>query len=276
VTTLCLALLSSACCTAFVIQRSATTSLLLEGSKIKQSLNSLQFVNAHRQSVLCWSSSPSPDGEQKGDAVEASKRLKRRTRRRKVEAIEEEEEEEEEEMAVAEAPVLKSRQNSPVQLKVLDIREMEGGYAPGPTANEQFESNVRQVMTAGSTFMASSSSKKSSKPKKSPSFSNPQLDDSLAALLNDARRMQEEEDDVEVEIDEVGDLKAKIRNALSTVVTADFFVVLAFLVWFLSGIFCSSVLKDDTVQIAFNSKFILYNSRVPQYCKEMKHAKSDC
>jgi hypothetical protein len=45
------------------------------------------------------------------------------------------------------------------------------------------------------------------------------------------------------------------KNILSTIVTADFFFVCALLVWFLAGIFCSSVLKDDTVQIAFNSNF---------------------
>ena len=53
-----------------------------------------------------------------------------------------------------------------------------------------------------------------------------------------------------------GDAAANpLKNALSTLVTVDFFVVCGFLVWFLAGIFCSSVLKDDTVQIAFNSNF---------------------
>ena len=50
-------------------------------------------------------------------------------------------------------------------------------------------------------------------------------------------------------------IKSAIGNALSTIVTADFFVVCGFLVWFLLGIFCSSILKDDTVQIAFNNNF---------------------
>lgn len=65
--------------------------------------------------------------------------------------------------------------------------------------------------------------------------------------------MQLENDDVEEESG--SGTKATIRNALSTLVTADFFLVCAFLLWFLAGIFCSSVLKDDTVQIAFNSNF---------------------
>ena len=57
---------------------------------------------------------------------------------------------------------------------------------------------------------------------------------------------------------EEASVKTTIRNALSTLVTADFFVVCGFLLWFLVGIFCSSVLKDDTIQIAFNSKLLVF------------------
>ena len=52
------------------------------------------------------------------------------------------------------------------------------------------------------------------------------------------------------------DIKSKIRDVVSTIVTADFFVVCGFLLWFLAGIFQSNVLGDDTIQIAFNSKFV--------------------
>lgn len=45
------------------------------------------------------------------------------------------------------------------------------------------------------------------------------------------------------------------KNAISTLITADFFLICAFLVWFLVGIFASSVLKDDAIQIAFNNIF---------------------
>jgi hypothetical protein len=50
-------------------------------------------------------------------------------------------------------------------------------------------------------------------------------------------------------------MKETIFDILSTIVTVDFFVVLALLAWFLEGIFCSYLLKDDTVQIAFNMNF---------------------
>jgi len=44
-------------------------------------------------------------------------------------------------------------------------------------------------------------------------------------------------------------------SVLSNLVVADFFFVLVLLVWFVLGIFCSNVLKDDTVQLAFNGIF---------------------
>jgi hypothetical protein len=50
-------------------------------------------------------------------------------------------------------------------------------------------------------------------------------------------------------------VKEIIFEVISTIVTVDFFLVLALLVWFLAGIFCSYVLKDDAVQIAFNMNF---------------------
>jgi hypothetical protein len=83
------------------------------------------------------------------------------------------------------------------------------------------------------------------------------MDDSLQQLLEDAKRMQQE-NMTNKDNGEGGNVKTTIRNALSTLVTADFFVVCGFLLWFLVGIFCSSVLKDDTIQIAFNSKWNPY------------------
>jgi hypothetical protein len=46
-----------------------------------------------------------------------------------------------------------------------------------------------------------------------------------------------------------------ISKVLSTIVIVDFFVVLIFFVWFLLGIVSSYTIKDDTIQIAFNSNF---------------------
>ena len=77
---------------------------------------------------------------------------------------------------------------------------------------------------------------------------------SLEQMLADAKSMRSEKiektgEDFSVES------PTSLKNILSTIVTADFFFVCALLVWFLAGIFSSSVLKDDTIQIAFNSNF---------------------
>ena len=92
---------------------------------------------------------------------------------------------------------------------------------------------------------------------------------SFEQLLEDAKKMQEQEledkkdDDSNSSslINALGDsdgtsIKSVVGDALSALVTADFFLVCAFLVWFLVGIFCSSVLKNDFVQIQFNSKLL--------------------
>lgn len=79
--------------------------------------------------------------------------------------------------------------------------------------------------------------------------------DSLKKLLADAKRMR---GDVAKDGEDEGGLNGlndKIKNAISLVVAADFFLILALLVWFLAGIFCSYVLRNDTVQIAFNGIF---------------------
>lgn len=77
-------------------------------------------------------------------------------------------------------------------------------------------------------------------------------DDSLEQLLTDARRMRAAEPSDEAQ--EVT-TKEKIFDIISTIMTVDFFFVIALFIWFLVGIFCSYVLKDDAVQIAFNMQF---------------------
>lgn len=82
-------------------------------------------------------------------------------------------------------------------------------------------------------------------------------DDSLEQLLADARSMRAsstESDGKSVSTEETP-IRDKFFDVISTIVTIDFFLVLGLLAWFLLGIFCSYVLKDDTVQIAFNMNF---------------------
>ena len=79
-------------------------------------------------------------------------------------------------------------------------------------------------------------------------------DSSLEALLADAKRMRAKEAEENGEADGPS-IPSAIKSVISTIVTIDFFVVCALLAWFLAGIFCSYVIKDDTVQIAFNGIF---------------------
>ena len=62
-------------------------------------------------------------------------------------------------------------------------------------------------------------------------------DDSLEKLLEDARQMRQMESGKEIEEDTP--IKKSVKGIISTVVTADFFVVCALLAWFLAGIFCN-------------------------------------
>jgi hypothetical protein len=77
-------------------------------------------------------------------------------------------------------------------------------------------------------------------------------DSSLEALLADAKRMRQKEAELSDGSEEGFSIPSAIRGVISTIVTIDFFVVCALLAWFLAGIFFSYVVKDDTVQIAFN------------------------
>ena len=136
----------------------------------------------------------------------------------------------------------------PVEVKVQDIRDVVSGKAPvivpepQPVFEEDdddeleddeeyeyyYEEDDKEIIVGTSTTR----------------------DNSLEDLLADARKMRESNP----EVDEVS-IPGAIKNVISTILTIDFFVVCGFLAWFLAGIFCSYIIKDDTVQIAFNSNF---------------------
>lgn len=83
-------------------------------------------------------------------------------------------------------------------------------------------------------------------------YSSSSSSSSLEQLLADAKKMREDTETKEVSSEEES---LSVRSILSTIVTVDFFVVCGLLLWFLAGIFCSYIIKDDTVQIAFNGIF---------------------
>ena len=136
-------------------------------------------------------------------------------------------------------PDLKPRDDAPVELTIQDIRNVVSGksavgdYSPKQDTSERKASFYQRTVDD----------------------KNDSLDDSLKQLLADAREMRQDvvggsgEDDGSVSIPD------SFRNILSTIVTIDFFVVCALLIWFLAGIFASYVLKNDAVQIAFNGIF---------------------
>jgi predicted secreted protein len=216
---LCMALLMAPCSSAFVIQSRSSA----VGSYRAQP----QSFSATRRFIS------SSDNEA------ATPRKRRLKRKEAVPASEDEEED---------VPVVTSRPNSPVELKVQDVRDLvQGGRSkPDAGAKDTAMLTSNQVAAMKSATPGTGTS----------SFSNNQLDDSLAALLQDAKRMQAEDEDIPEDEKQSAAFKANFRNVLSTIVTADFFVVCGFLLWFVAGIFCSYILKDDTVQIAFNSKYL--------------------
>lgn len=154
------------------------------------------------------------------------------------------------EAAAAPIPEVKPREDAAVNLQVKDVRDLVGQYT---------------ASTSSSDAMMSSSVSESTSSASSSTQQQPSPDDSLEMLLQDAKEMQALEEKKESSKDasstseeggfSIGDT---LKSGLSTLVTVDFFVVCAFLLWFLAGIFCSYILKDDTVQIAFNSKWLSF------------------
>lgn len=128
-----------------------------------------------------------------------------------------------------------------VQLKVQDIRNLASGNSEQVLTESKLEVKDQGEDDDRSDSMVSVGM----------STTN---DNSLEALLADAKRIRESEASKSTESDEPSIPKA-IKSVISTIVTVDFFVVCGLLAWFLAGIFCSYVLKDDAVQIAFNGIF---------------------
>jgi hypothetical protein len=167
---------------------------------------------------------------------------KKKRRRRRKDVVGKEEENA---VAPSSAPVaipeLKPRDDTPVELTIQDVRDVVSGNKKGTSK----ETNMNQV---------------------GPEDEDDDDDeyeyyyegaedsavDSLEQLLADARQMREDRDKEEEDGFSIPD---SVRNVISTIVTIDFFVVCALLVWFLTGIFGSYVLKNDAIQIAFNGIF---------------------
>jgi hypothetical protein len=135
---------------------------------------------------------------------------------------------------------LQPRNDAPVELKIQDVRQVVGGSM---TESQQQEQQTSSPQRSSNIDLREDSESGGS-------------GDSLEQLLADAKAMRKD-DGLSLDNKKEGDVSIQetVRNALSTIVTIDFFVVCALLLWFLAGIFGSYVLKNDAVQIAFNSIF---------------------
>ena len=245
-----LVLLLVAICHTSLAWTTVQTSKLIPGatSPSIQSRNPLLF-NAPRTSLTILSETSSGDNIPK----------RKRKRKKKVQVVEDEEPAiaAEPEPIVEAAPVveLKPRDDTPVQLQVTNI--LASDAPPEPSTVSQISSMLSSVM--GSKEEESQPTAASSESNVASSFESKPLDDSMGQLLEDVRVMNEEEKESKkggmLSDSEGTGVKAMIGEVLSTIVTADFFLVCGFLLWFLLGIFARSVFNDDTIQIAFNNNF---------------------
>eukprot|EP00804_Cyclotella_cryptica_P016604 CCRYP_001926-RA/>CCRYP_001926-RA protein AED:0.43 eAED:0.43 QI:150/1/1/1/0.5/0.33/3/1152/278 len=149
---------------------------------------------------------------------------------------------------------IQPKQNT-VVMQVRDIRDVLSGVESAPSSSRE---EVLQDDEEWEYYEEDEEDSKASNPDRTKMGRT--QDDSMEQLLADARRMRAStagtgDDGVQSTNEKGKAMSDTFFEVVSTIVTIDFFVVIALLVWFLAGIFCSSVLKNDAVQIAFNMNF---------------------
>ncbi|GMI06603.1 hypothetical protein TrRE_jg11665, partial [Triparma retinervis] len=86
----------------------------------------------------------------------------------------------------------------------------------------------------------------------SPSTSSP---DDLTNLLADAEKFRSKSPKKTGD-DAVGDaIGQSLKGLISNIIAADFFLILALLAWFLTGVISSTFFDNDAIQLAFNGIF---------------------
>ncbi|GMI36991.1 hypothetical protein TrCOL_g2525 [Triparma columacea] len=87
-----------------------------------------------------------------------------------------------------------------------------------------------------------------------PTFPSSAPDD-LSTLLADAEKFRSKSPKKTGD-EAVGDaIGQSIKGVISNIIAADFFLILAFLAWFLAGVVSSTYFKNDAIQLAFNGIF---------------------
>ncbi|GMH58099.1 hypothetical protein TrLO_g15938 [Triparma laevis f. longispina] len=83
----------------------------------------------------------------------------------------------------------------------------------------------------------------------------PTANNDFSSLLADSEKFRSNSKDLTAD-EKIGDeLMQKVKGAISTLITVDFFLILGFLAWFIVGVISSTMFKNDTIQIAFNGIF---------------------
>jgi hypothetical protein len=150
-------------------------------------------------------------------------------------------------VVVEPSPLVEPKQNT-VVMQVRDIRSVVSG--------DDFETNVEVDNELGpdEEWEYYDDDEEDVQAKAAVSSNDARMqDDSMEQLLADARKMRASTTKPVEEKEK--SMSDTFFEVISTIVTIDFFVVIGLLVWFLAGIFCSSVLGNDAVQIAFNMNF---------------------
>ena len=197
------------------------------------SFTSPSFVTIKSHGISLQRSSLSDD-----DESSSTKRKQRKRRKRKTSPPDSD----------SSSASVTPRPDEPVKLQVQDIRDVVAGRTGGTTSTP-VDTTTTSTQTAPTKSLSSASERTSTG------------DDSLERLLVDAREMQESDEKEgglnsrDKAEEESFSIPATIGSVMSTIVTIDFFVVCALLLWFLTGIASSYLLKNDAIQIAFNNIF---------------------
>mmetsp|Transcript_23053 Transcript_23053/g.32188 ORF Transcript_23053/g.32188 Transcript_23053/m.32188 type:complete len:294 (+) Transcript_23053:176-1057(+) len=203
---------------------------------------------------------------------------KKRQRRRRKDAVVPSEKTEKEDVAPPSPPPpppseLKAREDTPVEFEIQDIRNIISGG--GGTSTEKKDTGSSATVSSSINVQDSIQDDDDDDDEYEYYYEDDEGNeivvpdeqvDSLSQLLADARQMREQDASSAASKIDNGDdeeegggitVPDSVRNVISTIVTADFFLVCALLLWFLTGIATRSIFDNDTIQIAFNNNFEL-------------------
>ena len=148
-----------------------------------------------------------------------------------------------------------------VRKKVSDMNVMDVGKVVEEKVDDEAavipnkaDSVKLEIQDIQSIVSGGKNVKPSSPENKSDDSGEEEDDDSLKRILADAKRLRKDSGGKSL-TDEEANIGDKLKDIVSTIVTIDFFVICGFLLWFVVGVISSTVLGNDSIQIAFNGVF---------------------